>query len=366
MKKMKKLIVSLKDHSYSIFYKKNLLKSNFIINFCKKIGFSIVIITHENIQNLFAKPLFERLKNENFKVKLLTFENGEENKSRKTKDFLEDQMQIDGFGKDTLIIAIGGGIVSDIAGFIASTYMRGVPYIIIPTTLLAMIDASIGGKTAINTPYGKNLIGTIYQPKAVFIDFEVLKTLDDREIKNGLIEMLKHALIMKKNAFYDLLKAKKITEKMIVESIKIKKQVVEIDELEKNLRKILNFGHTISHAIEASLDFKISHGEALVYGIYVESHLSYHMNFLSKKEFEEIVEFLKKKKLLQFNYKFSIDKIMSYLQRDKKNILGKNQFILLKKIGESINNVEIIKNLIINSLSYCLEGKHVNSSNYRT
>ena len=353
---MKKLIVKLKDYSYPIYYKKNLLKEDVIMDFCKNLKFSIVIITHKNIVDLFAKPLYEKLKKENFKVKILSFQNGEENKTRKTKEDLEDKMLRDNFTKDTLIISIGGGIVSDLSGFLASTYMRGIPYIVIPTTLLAMVDASIGGKTSVNTFLGKNLIGAIYQPKAVFIDFEVLKTLNEKEMKNGLIEMLKHALILKKQAFYDLLNTKKITSQLIIESIKIKKRIVEIDEKEKSLRKILNFGHTISHAVEASLNYKITHGEALVYGIYVESHLSYVMNFLSKKEFEEIIEFLKTKNFLQYNYMFSIEKIMDHLKRDKKNILGKNQFILLKNIGESVNNVGIIKNLIVKSLTICLGG----------
>jgi len=354
---MKKITVKLKNYSYPIFYKKNLLKENYIIKFCKKIGFSIIIITHENIIDLFAKPLLEKLKKENLKVKILTFKIGEENKTRKTKEFLENQMLQNNLTKDTLIISVGGGIVSDISGFIASTYMRGIPYIIIPTTLLAMVDASIGGKNAVNTHLGKNLIGTFYYPKAVFIDFEVLKMLNDKEIKNGYVEMLKHSLIMKKQTFYDLLKAKKITQKLIIESIKIKQTIVQKDEKENSLRKILNFGHTISHAIEASLNFKISHGEALVYGIYVESHLSYIMNYLSKKEFDKIVEFLKKKNLFPNIYKLSIEKIIEYLNRDKKNILGKNQFILLKYIGKSINNVGIIKNLIVISLRFCLEGQ---------
>jgi 3-dehydroquinate synthase len=363
---MKKLIVNLKNYSYPVFYKKNLLKENFIIDFCKKIGFSIVIVTHKNIQDLFAKSLYEKFKKENFKVKILSFEQGEENKTRRTKEYLEDELIKNNFGKDTLVVAIGGGIVSDVAGFLASTYMRGIPYIIVPTTLLAMVDASIGGKTAVNTNLAKNLIGTIYQPKAVFLDFEVLKTLDDREIKNGLIEMLKHTLISSKKAFYDLLNAKRITQKLIIESIRIKKQIIEKDEKEESLRKILNFGHTISHAIEGSLNFKISHGEALVYGIYVESYLSYAMNYLSKKHFEEIVGFLKNKGLFQNKYKFSIDRIINFLKNDKKNILGKNQFILLKNFGKPINNVGIIKNLIVNSLSSCLEDMYVNNCNNRT
>lgn len=352
---MNKLLVRLKSCSYPVYYKKNLLKEDTILEFCKNLQFSIVIITHKNIVDLFAKPLYEKLKKEKFKIKLLSFEDGEKNKTRQTKEYLEDRMLEANFAKDTLIISIGGGIVSDVCGFLASTYMRGIPYVIIPTTLLAMVDASIGGKTAINTQQGKNLIGTIYQPKAVFIDFEVLKTLNEKELKNGLTEMLKHALILKKQAFYNLVKSKRITEKLIVDSIKIKKRIIEADEKDNSLRKILNFGHTISHAIEASLDFKISHGEALVYGIFVESHLSCSMNYLSKKEFAKIVEFLKTRNMFQNEYKFSIEKIMSFLKRDKKNISGKNQFILLKSIGEYVNNVEVIKNFIVNSLTLCLE-----------
>jgi len=352
---MQKLNVNLRKQRYLIFYENNLLKTDFIVDFCKKLASNFVIITHTNLEFL-AKPLLDQFNGKKINIKYLSFPKGEINKTKKTKNDLENQMLNDNFTKDTLIIALGGGIVSDIAGFIASTYMRGIPYIIIPTTLLAMVDASIGGKTAVNTEHGKNLIGTIYHPKAVFIDFDVLKTLSKDEMKNGYIEMLKHALILKKDYFEKLLFSNEITPKQIIDSIKIKKQVIEKDEDEKYYRKILNFGHTISHALEAALDYKISHGQALVYGILIESHLSYKMNFLSYEEFQNIFDFFKFKKLLNNIPNISKDKIIAFIKRDKKNIFGKNRFTLLKSIGKSIINVEIIENHIVKSLLVILGG----------
>jgi 3-dehydroquinate synthase len=354
---MKKLKVKLKNHRYFIYYKKNLLNEDFIVRFCKSISSSIVIITHKKIENLYGKVLLEKFSKNNVKIKLLSFEEGEINKNRKTKEYLEDQMLKNNFGKDTLIIALGGGIVSDISGFIASTYMRGISYVIIPTTLLAMVDAAIGGKTAVNISLGKNLIGTIYHPKAVFIDFDVLKTLDKKEIKNGLVEMLKHALIMSKKVFYDLLESREITENQIMKSIKIKRKVIQKDETDSSFRRILNFGHTIAHAIEASLNFQISHGQALAFGILIESHLSYVMNFLPKSQFEKILYFLKKKNLLYSLPEISQERFFAFLKRDKKNIFCETRFVLLKYIGKSINNVGIIKNHIVKSIIFCLEDK---------
>jgi len=353
---MQKIKVDLKDQSYFIFYEKNLLKKDFIVDFCSRLANNFVLITHSNLEDLFVKDFINKFKEKKLNIKLLSFPSGEENKTSRTKDFLENEMLKSNFTKDTLILALGGGIVIDMAGFIAATYMRSVPYVIIPTTLLAMVDASIGGKTAVNTKYGKNLIGTIYHPKAVFIYFEVLKYLNEDEKKNGYVEMLKHSLILDKNSFEDLLSTKGVTEKQIINSLKIKKRVIEKDENEKSFRKILNFGHTISHAIEASLDYKISHGRALIFGILIESYLSYKMKFLSYEEYEKIVRFLNFKKLLNNCPKISKDKIIYFIKRDKKNIFGKTQFTLLKKIGKSIINVEIIENHIVKSLVFIFGG----------
>ncbi|MBN2479473.1 MAG: 3-dehydroquinate synthase [Parachlamydiales bacterium] len=356
---MKKIEVNLKDFSYPIFLKSDLLSSDFLINFLKNLSNSFVIITHSSIKNLYAKPIFDKIKNFGLKAILLDFLDSEENKTRSIKEKLEDEIFKNKFSKDTLIIAIGGGIVSDMAGFIASTYMRGVKYVVIPTTLLAMIDASIGGKTAVNTEHGKNLIGTIYHPKAVFIDFNVLKTLPEKEIKNGSLEFLKHALIYNKNLLDDFEKFDEISEDLIIKNILIKKAIVEKDENENSLRKLLNFGHTISHAIEAGSNYNISHGEALAYGILTESHISYKMNMLSKKEFDRILNILIKKDLLVNISNLSIDVIFSYLEIDKKNISDENRFTLLKKIGKSVYNVFVLKKIIKQSLLFAFGGKKI-------
>ncbi|NGX27859.1 MAG: 3-dehydroquinate synthase [Candidatus Anoxychlamydiales bacterium] len=353
---MKKLIVNHKNLSYPIFFKKGLLNDLFIVDFCLKLSNSIVIITHKSIENSLAKPILEKFRKKNIKVKLISFSDGEKNKSRKTKELIEEQMLKNNFTRKTLIIAIGGGIVLDMAGFIAATYMRGIPYVSIPTTLLAMVDASIGGKTAINSKYGKNLIGAIHHPKGVFMDFEVLENLANKETKNGLTEMLKHALILKKKYFYDLLSAEKITQDLIVESVKIKKEIIEKDENDLSFRNILNFGHTIAHALEMSLEYKISHGEAVAIGILVESFISYKMNFLPLKEFNEIKRFMEIKKLIPHFFKIPKDKFIDALKRDKKNIDSINRFTLLKNIGKSINNVEIIKNHVVNYMFFAYGG----------
>ena len=355
---LKKLNVNLKKNSYPIFYKRGLFNEAFFCDYIKKIASCFVIITHESIKELVAKKIHLMLKKENVqKIKLLTIKDGEENKTRKTKEYLEDEMLKENFLKDTLIIAVGGGIISDISGFIAKTYMRGVPYITVPTTLLAMVDASIGGKTAVNTPYGKNTIGAFNHPKAVFLDFEVLKTLSKDELNNGLSEIIKHALIGDEKLFLKLLENQEITDEMIIENIKIKKTIVESDEKEENIRKTLNFAHTISHGIEAALGYKISHGKALFWGILAESFISYKMNLLSMREYEKIQSFLRNKNLLNNISNLSISKVMDHLKLDKKNVFGKNRFTLLKKIGQSVYNIQVKENFIIKSLDHALGGK---------
>jgi 3-dehydroquinate synthase len=363
---MKTITVKLKNCKYNIYLKKNLLKEKFLIDKILSFSKSIVIITHKSIEDLYPKKLFERLKKQAYKIRLISFEDGEKNKSFKTLAFLQNEMLKESFGRDTLIIAIGGGIVSDIAGFLAATYMRGISYISIPTTLLAIVDASIGGKVAVNCSFGKNLIGSFYHPQAIFIDFEVLKTLPEDELKNGLAEMLKHALISSKKAFLDLLTSNEITFKQIIDSIKIKKKIVEKDEKEKNIRKKLNFAHTIAHSLEALLNYNISHGEAISVGILIESFISYKKKLLPLRDFEQILYFLKIKKLPCNIPDVSNDQIISYIKIDKKNTFDKNQFTLLKKIGKSIINVEILKSDIIKWLILCREVKYVDSYHNRS
>jgi 3-dehydroquinate synthase/shikimate kinase/3-dehydroquinate synthase len=248
---------------------------------------------------------------------------------------------------------MGGGITGDLGGFAASLFKRGLKFINIPTTLLSQVDSSVGGKTGINTKFGKNQIGSFYQPKLVISDTSILKTLPKREIICGYGEILKHSLIADKKFFKyldknitNILKLKSpFIEKTIFESCKIKKKVVEKDEKEKNLRKILNFGHTFAHAYEATLGFskKLNHGEAVILGMNTALKFSHTKNFLKKHEYNLVVSHMIKSKLPNSikNYFSSKDvkKIISFMIKDKKNFTKNINLILLKKIGYPIINM---------------------------
>lgn len=303
----------------------------------------MVIIADQNVSDLYGKSLLTYFKKNRIKTHLLSFKGGEKSKTRKTKEQLENAMLKFGCNRDTCIVAVGGGITTDIAGFIASTYCRGIPVIYVPTSLLAMVDASIGGKTGVDTPYGKNLIGTFYQPKAVFIDINTLKTLPDKEFKNGLVELIKHAVIRDKELFYFLLenvaKIKNLSEpnlvKVILTSCKIKKAIVEYDEKDFGVRQLLNFGHTIGHALERVSNYRLSHGKAVAFGIIAESYMTLKLGILSQDVFEKIKDMFKKYNISVGMLGKSYDKkaIKKALLMDKKNINQTPRFILIKDIG---------------------------------
>lgn len=283
-----------------------------------------------------------------FKPLWLEFPAGEEHKTRQTKALLEDQLQRAGYNRDTCIIAVGGGVVCDLAGFIAATYNRGVPVIYVPTTLLAMVDASVGGKTGVNTPLAKNSIGAFCQPKAIYMDIDFLKTLPDNELKNGLAEMVKHGLIQDKMQFQGFVAFRKQHPEerwllsdapwlleSIAASVNIKKAVVVCDEKEtKGLRQILNFGHTIGHAIEQLSAYQVPHGQAVALGLYLESYLSYQNGYLSFDDFLNIEKGLKE---LHFNletpYLSDGDKLAQALSIDKKARGDEWRFVALEAIG---------------------------------
>ncbi len=218
------------------------------------------------------------------RVKLFTIPTGEQQKTREQWGALTDALLAWGAGRDSTVIALGGGVIGDLAGFVAATYMRGVPVIQLPTTLLAMVDASVGGKTAIDTPHGKNLVGAFHHPAAVIIDPDLLTTLPRHILRGGLPEMLKHGIIADVSYFNDLLQALPLIHtqgaaapelpRLIANSVRIKANVVADDVREGGLRQILNFGHTIAHAIEKVLNFSLPHGDAVAVGIVVEGRIA--------------------------------------------------------------------------------------------
>jgi 3-dehydroquinate synthase len=292
---MKTLQVNLAP-GYSIHIGTGLFTSDLLVDCCRQQANNFVIITDNNLSAC-GETLQTFLQKNFSKVILLTFPAGEQHKTRATKELLEDKMLAQQFGRDSCVIALGGGVVSDVAGFIAATYMRGVPVIYIPTTLLAMVDASIGGKTGIDTPYGKNLIGTFTQPKAVFSDINFLATLPEPVFKEGLVETIKHALIADKDFFTKLfstplssLQQAEFLQEMIYISCDIKRRVVETDEREENgQRQLLNFGHTIGHALETVSDYSITHGAAVAVGIAAESYLSHRLGLLTHEALVKIL-----------------------------------------------------------------------------
>ena len=282
------------------------------------------------------------------------FKANELNKNQRSVDKILNILLKKNFNRNDCLISIGGGITGDVSGFAASMYKRGLKFVNIPTTLLSQVDSSIGGKTGINTKYGKNLIGSFYQPSLVISDIIFLNSLPKREVVCGYGEILKHSLINGKKFFYYLNKnGKKILElkspfiqKAIHQSCLIKKKVVETDEKELGIRKILNFGHTFAHAFEATLGYsvRLNHGEAVILGVKTAAKFSLLNKILDEKEFELINNHLNNLNLPRNINKFfsikNLNTILSFMKKDKKNNTKKINLVLLKKIGSPVYKLQ--------------------------
>jgi len=350
------------NHNYSIFIGNNALSllPNKIKNECSKTK-KIALILDTNVPSKFKKSLKTKLKN--YELLILPFFASEKNKSFKQVNFYLNKILAKNFNRSDLIIGVGGGITGDVAGFVASIFKRGINFINIPTTLLAQVDSSIGGKTGVNSNQGKNLIGSFYQPKLVISDTSFLNFLSKKEVICGYAEILKHSLIkdkiffnwLKKNSENIFKKKSKELTYAIKKSCQIKMYFVNKDVNEKGLRMILNFGHTFAHAIEVKNNYskKITHGEAVLSGMILALRISYIKKICNLKTVNEI-EQIYKNNGLHYTYKKYSDKnsiysLIPHLKNDKKNNDDKVNFILLKKIGQttlpnkykiSINNLK--------------------------
>tara|TARA_B100000575_G_scaffold248321_1_gene214175 strand:- start:852 stop:1919 length:1068 start_codon:yes stop_codon:yes gene_type:complete len=282
-------------------------------------------------------------------IKIIIIRCGEKIKTLEKYKVLSEKLIKNNVNRKSAIIAIGGGSLGDLVGFVASTVLRGLDFFLIPTTLLSQVDSSIGGKNGVNTLYGKNLLGTFYQPKQVLIDISVLNTLPKKEIKSGYSEIIKHALIKDYSFFCWLEKNtdklfnldKSILEKAIYKSIMIKLLYVEKDEKEilsnNDSRAMLNFGHTIGHAIESHYSYKkFNHGEAISIGIITEAKISNYLGLLSSYELERIIKHFKKCRLETFDNILKSKVLIKKLIKDKKNFLNNINFSLIDRIGNSI------------------------------
>ncbi len=303
------------------------------------------VITDDIVEPLYAHPIADRLTDTGFTVKVFTFKNGEKSKVRQTKEYLEDAMLDSGFRRDCCIIAVGGGVVTDLAGFTAGTFGRGVPFINYATTLLAAADASVGGKTAVDTPLATNLIGLFNQPKKVYIDIAAWETLPPRQLYSGMAETIKHAC-MADREFFDFLrdnmeKIYSFDKTACVHAAecncRIKYSVVMKDERESGLREILNLGHTVGRAAETVSGYRLLHGEAVAIGLAAEVHLSRRMGYMTDGEVSE-VESLLEQAHLPYRLPDYIDReeLVKKLYTDKKVRDGKLRFVLQKGIGEVV------------------------------
>jgi 3-dehydroquinate synthase len=315
----------------------------------------LVILTDDQVNSLHGARVLEALKKMDLKVDLIEFPAGESSKTIQICLRIVDKLIALGADRASSLIALGGGVVGDLTGFIASIYMRGIPFFQIPTTLIAQVDSSIGGKTGVDLPAGKNLLGTFYQPQAVFIDLSFLQTLNDREFNNGLAEILKYGIIEDLELFrtieegIPLIRQRELVllERIITKSCRIKKRIVEMDEKESGLRRILNFGHTIGHAVEAESGYAISHGEGVAIGMVCAAALSEKLKHLSKKERDRIEALIRSVGLPHHIPKdLETKALLTRMSKDKKKQGDILPLVLLKKIGLPFINGTVAEEVI--------------------
>jgi 3-dehydroquinate synthase len=340
---MEKIKVELAERSYDISIGFNILDR--IGEAVKSSGLSpkIAVVSNPTVFSLYGKRVSESLKKSGFDLITVIIPDGETYKDLLWVQHIYNELLMHKLDRESALIALGGGVIGDITGFAASTYMRGISYIQVPTTLLAHVDSSVGGKTGVNHKLGKNMIGTFWQPKLVWIDIETLKTLPKKEFLAGIAEVIKYGVIRDKKLFdfLELNREKVLGLDMdsltyiVKRSCEIKAEVVSKDERESGLRSILNYGHTIGHAIETVTGYKrFLHGEAVAIGMSLEARLAQKLKIINKDEVSRIRELIDSYGLpTEMPANIDLNDVFLSLQLDKKAIAGELKFILPEKIG---------------------------------
>lgn len=356
---MEKLHLDFGENSYDIIIEKDwsyFLKSLSDINAPKK----ILVVTDSNVSRLYADEICRILKDGGYDCAKHVFEAGEKNKSMDSilgicRSAVEHHMD-----RKSMIIALGGGVVGDMAGFAASIYMRGIKFIQVPTTLLSQSDSSVGGKTGIDFASNKNILGAFYQPRLVYINVSVLKTLPEEEFISGMGEVVKHGIIYDRE-FFDYLcenhdKVKSLDADVLIKMVKrncaIKADVVMQDEKEAGLRAILNFGHTIGHAAESSFNFTKTHGACVGLGMCAASYIAYKRGMITAEEFDKIKEAEKLYGLPVTSDSLDYDAVYEFMKNDKKKDGAVLKFILPASIGSVVQKTDVTKDEIYSALKY--------------
>lgn len=346
-------MTTLKSNGYNIYIGNTVFKS--INAFLSKHNYSscFILCDENTMQHCLPQLISSCTKLRT--AEIIEIESGEASKSLEFSAYLWQTFIENKADKKTLLINLGGGVVSDLGGFTASVYKRGIDFINIPTSLLAMADASVGGKTGLDFNGIKNILGTFTQPKAVFIYPDFLLTLNQRQYKNGLAEIYKIALIADKKLWNSLSGESLTSEGLILKSVTLKNKIVLKDPFDNGIRKTLNFGHSVGHAIEAlllSTPNELLHGEAIILGMLIESHLAFQKKMLPKKELLEIIAGIQPYFTLQNISNLTAESIIECMQHDKKNVGTKFRFALLDKIGSCKFDVEVNHNQIKKALEY--------------
>jgi 3-dehydroquinate synthase len=355
---MSTLTVKLGERSYPIFIQADLLQQQNLIAPYLKTN-KVVLVSNDVVEPLYAQSIINSLSG--FEVETIVLPDGEQHKNLHSFEVVITRLLEMSAARDTTLIALGGGVVGDLTGFVAASFQRGMPFIQIPTTLLSQVDSSVGGKTAVNHPLGKNMIGAFYQPKAVFIDTSSLATLPEREFSAGMAEVIKYGIIYDA-AFFAWLEDNQQTIKaqepralqtMIQRCCEIKAEIVAIDERESGLRALLNLGHTFGHAIEAEQGYgNWLHGEAVAAGIVLASDTAQKMNWLEPSEFRRIMAFLQAFDLpVEAPAEMGYDDFVKHMCHDKKVQAGKLNFVIPQGIGQAIVTSEVTDEVLRSVLS---------------
>ena len=356
---MEKLFVDLGKKSYDILFSDSFngfAKAMSDVNAPKK----LLVVTDSNVEKLYADEVNNLLIKNGYDSKIYAFTAGEENKGMDTilgicGACIEHEMD-----RKSMIVALGGGVVGDMAGFAAAIFMRGIDFVQVPTTLLSQSDSSVGGKTGIDFMESKNILGAFHQPKLVYINVATLKSLPNEQFVSGMGEVIKHGII-RDSEFFDYIeknsdKIKTLDNETLIKMDKIncsiKADVVERDEKENGLRAILNFGHTIGHAVESAYDFKMTHGECVGIGMVGASYIAYKRNMIDESTLNRIENVLD-----MYGFKIRVDLpekeiVYGYMQKDKKKIAGKLKFVLPTKVGEVMQTTDVSKDEIFAAFDY--------------
>jgi 3-dehydroquinate synthase len=330
----------------------------------------VIVITNPLVNSLYGAKLLSVLRKDGFNSDLIEVPDGEKYKTLSMAKYLYDELLKRKADRTTTLVALGGGVIGDLTGFVAATYMRGLPLVHIPTTLLAQVDSSIGGKVAVDHPLAKNIIGSFYQPKAVYTDPEVLQTLSDKDIKNGIVEAIKIAVI-KSPAFFKWLeknidqlinKHRDLLYELVKEAVSLKADIILEDPWERGLRKVLNFGHSIGHALEVGAGYQdLSHGEAVALGMLIETKIACNRGICSEEFEKQIKQILsspppslsfprKRESIFKYIKNLDYNQFWETLSLDKKNSQGRITFILPKALGKVVLIDDINKKEVIEAL----------------